>query len=176
MSPGKTRLVGNRIVVQFQILTGKQAGTTWVARRFPVQIGRSPKADLCLNEEGVWEQHLVIHLRPDSGFEAVVPEPALASVNGQPFRQAALRNGDVVALGALQVRFGMSPTRQRSLRFRELLTWFALAVLSLGQGVLIYWLGGICWSLESPRRWRARWPPPYRFRLIDERIFSARLG
>lgn len=128
-------------MVQFQILTGKQAGATWVARRFPVQVGRSAKADLSLNEEGVWEQHLVINLRPDSALEAVVPEPALASLNGQPFREAVLQNGDVVALGALQVRISMSPTRQRSLRSRELLTWIALGLLSLGQVALIYWLG-----------------------------------
>jgi hypothetical protein len=128
-------------VVQFQILTGKQAGTTWVARRFPVQIGRSANADLCLNEEGVWEQHLLLNLRPDCGIEAVVPEPALASVNGKPFRETVLHNGDILALGALQVRFGISPTRQRSLRWREWLTWFALGLLSLGQVVLIYWLG-----------------------------------
>ncbi len=111
-----------------------------MTRRFPVQIGRSPKSDLCLDDEGVWEQHLVVNLRPDNAVEAVVPEPALASVNGKPFREAVLQNGDVLALGALELRFGISPTHQRSLRWREVLTWIALGMLTLGQVALIYWL------------------------------------
>ncbi len=127
-------------MIQFQILSGKQAGTTWVTRRFPVQIGRSAKSNLCLDDEGVWEQHLLVNLRPDHGVEAIVPEPALASINGKPFREAVLQNGDVLALGAMEVRFGISPTRQRSLGWRELLTWIALAMLTLGQVALIYWL------------------------------------
>ena len=38
------------------------------------------------------------------------------------------------------MRFGLSATRQRSLRLREALTWLALAGLCFGQVALIYWL------------------------------------
>jgi hypothetical protein len=128
-------------VLQFQVLTGKQAGTTWVTRRFPVRIGRLANSDLCLNEEGVWDQHLVVNLRSDNAVEAVTQEPALALVNGKLFNQSVLQNGDVIAMGATELRFGISSARQRSLGWRELMTWIALSLLTLGQVALIYWLG-----------------------------------
>jgi hypothetical protein len=66
---------------------------------------------------------------------------AFVAVNGQRLEQPlVLRNGDVIELGAVKLRFGLSPTRQRSLRFREAVTWIALAALCLGQVALIYWL------------------------------------
>jgi len=40
------------------------------------------------------------------------------------------------------MQFGLSPTRHRSLRLREVLTWIAFALLCLGQVALIYWLPG----------------------------------
>ena len=48
-------------------------------------------------------------------------------------------------MGAIQIRFLLGPTRQRSLRIREWLTWLASGgSLSLAQVALIYWLLG--WS------------------------------
>jgi len=67
---------------------------------------------------------------------------ALVSVNGQPAQEAVLHNGDVIALGSVRIRFALSPTRHRSLRFRESLTWLGLAALCFGQATLIYWLVG----------------------------------
>ena len=66
----------------------------------------------------------------------------MASLNHLPVRQASLRNGDLIELGAVQLQFGLSPTRHRSLRLREVLTWIALGLLCLGQVALIYWLPG----------------------------------
>ncbi len=128
-------------MVLFQILNGSKAGTSEVARRFPFRIGRSASADLCLEDTGVWDEHLEIRLRADRSVEAVVKEPALAMVNGEPVKEAVLHNGDIIGLGSLQVRFGLSPSRQRSLSVREILTWIGLALLCAGQVVLIYWLG-----------------------------------
>ena len=129
-------------MLQLKIIHGKTAGAEWVARRFPVQVGRAPEADLRLEEEGVWDRHLAIHLRPPDGFVLSVLPGAVASVNGQPVQEAILRNGDWIGLGAVKMQFGLSPTRHRSLRFREILTWVAFALLCLGQIALIYWLPG----------------------------------
>jgi pSer/pThr/pTyr-binding forkhead associated (FHA) protein len=129
-------------VIQLKILNGKQAGTEWVTRRFPVRIGRAPDAALSLEEDGIWDQHLEISLRPTEGFVLSAEPGALACLNSQPVQQAALRNGDLIELGAVKMQFGLSPTRHRSLRARELLTWIALALLCLGQVALIYWLPG----------------------------------
>jgi len=62
------------------------------------------------------------------------------AVNGQRVQEAVLRNGDLIEAGSVKMRFGLSPAPQHSLRLREGLTWFALAVLCLGQVALIYWL------------------------------------
>ncbi|HWH68982.1 MAG TPA: FHA domain-containing protein, partial [Candidatus Sulfotelmatobacter sp.] len=128
-------------MIQFQILNGKRAGTALRARRFPVRIGRSGAAEMCLDDPGVWENHLQINLRSDRAVEAVVCEPAIATVNGQPLHEAVLHNGDIIEMGSVRIRFGLRPATQRSQRLRETLTWVALAVLSFGQVVLIYWLG-----------------------------------
>ena len=129
------------LVVYFQILNGKTAGTSWTARRLPVRIGRAPGSDLCLDDPGVWDEHLEVALGPEDSFEVSVCGSALALLNGTPMRKAVLRSGDVLHLGATELRFGLSPAAQRSLRLRELLTWLALVALCLGQVALIYFLG-----------------------------------
>jgi predicted component of type VI protein secretion system len=127
-------------VIQFTILTGRKAGVSWAARRFPVRIGRSASADLQLDEEGVWDEHVEVHFRPRDGFYLETLAEALASVNGQPAQEARLRNGDEVSLGAIKLQFWLGQTEQASLRLREAFTWAAIAALCLGQVALIYWL------------------------------------
>ena len=127
-------------MIQLKILSGKKAGTAWVARRFPVRIGRSATSDLRLEESGVWDQHLQLDFDPASGLILSAQPKALATVNGQPVEQALLRNGDAIDIGSLKMQFWLSDTQQVGLRFREGLTWFAIAAISLGQVALIYWL------------------------------------
>jgi len=77
----------------------------------------------------------------DSGRIPAKAHPrALTNINGQPVQQAFLRNGDLIEVGSLKIQFWLSATRQRGLRTREFLTWFALAALCVGQIVLIYGL------------------------------------
>ncbi len=127
-------------MVELTVLAGNKAGTQAVARRFPFRVGRAAAADLCLEDTGVFEQHLEIHWAHPEGFVLTVPPPAMAAVNGHAVQQARLRNGDVIDLGSARLRFGFSAVRHRSLTCRELLTWLAFAALCLGQVVLIYWL------------------------------------
>ena len=129
-------------MLQLKILTGKRAGAQWVARRFPVRIGRAADADLSLEEAGVWDSHVEIAVDPAKGFVLSLQPGAFASINSQPVEQAVLRDGDLLELGAVKLQFSLSPTRHRSLRVREVLTWIALALLCLGQVALIYWLPG----------------------------------
>lgn len=129
-------------MVQLTLLNGKQAGTSWSVRLFPFQIGRATSCHVCCDEDGVWPEHLQISLQPSEGFFAAAPPDVIASVNGAIIQETRLRNGDIIGLGALKILFGLAPTRQRSLRWREALTWLALAALCLGQVGLIYWLLG----------------------------------
>jgi len=127
-------------VIQLKILSGKKAGSSWVARRFPIRIGRSATADLQLEDEGVWDHHLQLEFKPSQGVLLKTQPEALARVNGQPVSQAVLRNGDAIEIGCLKLQFSMSETRQAGLRFREWLIWAGIATVSLAQVGLIYWL------------------------------------
>ena len=123
-----------------KVISGKQAGTETVARRFPFLIGRSPKAALRLDDDGVWDDHLHLEVRLDEGAVMFASRDAFTAVNGYPVTEAVLRNGDIIELGAARIQFGLSPTRQSSLKLRESLTWFLLGSLGFGQVALIYWL------------------------------------
>lgn len=125
-------------MVQLKILSGKMAGTERVARHFPFRIGRSPAADLQLEEDGVWDQHVELAFDAASGFVLSTHSNALATINGHAFREVILRNGDALEIGALKICFWLAETRQTSLRLREWLTWAALVLITAGQVVLIY--------------------------------------
>jgi pSer/pThr/pTyr-binding forkhead associated (FHA) protein len=124
-------------VVQLQLLTGNRSGTIFRSTHFPIRAGREPESDLPLDDPGIWQRHFVI----DCSSEGLVLEAeaeALLSVNDALVQRAVLRNGDIITLGALKIRFSLSPVRQSSLALREWLTWIALAALCLGQIALVY--------------------------------------
>jgi FHA domain len=125
-------------MVQLEILSGKMAGVKQDARHFPFLVGRSASAHLRLEEDGVWDEHLKLAFDPAAGFVMSVPSAALVTVNGKSCREAVLRNGDELALGALRLRFWLGAPRQRSLRVREWLTWTAFGLITAAQLVLIY--------------------------------------
>jgi pSer/pThr/pTyr-binding forkhead associated (FHA) protein len=127
-------------MVQLHLQTGKQAGTSWVARRFPVRIGRSPASDLQLEEPGVWDDHFELTLDPGQGVLLAARPNALVSVNREAVQSARLRNGDSIEVGSVQLQFWLSETRQRGLRLREWFVWCLVVALSLGEIALIYWL------------------------------------
>jgi pSer/pThr/pTyr-binding forkhead associated (FHA) protein len=127
-------------MVQFEILSGRTAGTKWTARRFPVRIGREQGMDLRLEDPGVWDKHLELALIPTQGFVLQAQPDAMVMLNGQPVNHALLKNGDQVEMGAVKLRFWLSEARQRGLTLREAFFWIIVAAVSLGQVALIYWL------------------------------------
>ena len=127
-------------MVQFRVLSGKQAGRTHDVQRLPFVVGRLPTAGLSLDEPGVWDQHLQVEFEPGKGVVASVQPQALAVLNGQPLQRSVLRNGDIIQMGAVKVQFWLSPTRQKSYRFWENAIWVGLAVLCATQILVIYQL------------------------------------
>ncbi len=125
-------------MIQFQILSGKQAGSVVLAKRFPWQIGRARAADLRLEEDGIWDQHLTLALQPAQGFSLHLHPNARATVNGQSFQTIRLRNGDLIEAGPVKIQFWLSETRQAGLRLRETLTWLGLIGLCALQLAIIY--------------------------------------
>ena len=127
-------------MVQLKVLNGKKAGTVWVSRHFPVRIGRSAGIDFQLEDDGVWDQHFQLDFRPPEGFLLTGHPDARTSINGEPVQRTILRNGDTIEIGAAKIEFSLSESVQGGLRFREWLTWAAIAVISLGQIGVIYLL------------------------------------
>jgi pSer/pThr/pTyr-binding forkhead associated (FHA) protein len=116
------------------------AGTSWMARRFPVRIGRGPECDLKLDDPGVWDQHLLLQLHRAAGFSLKTAPNALAQVNGQPISEISLRNGDCIELGAVRIQFWLAPVRPGSLGLRQALTWGMIAAAVLSQIAILYYL------------------------------------
>ena len=127
-------------MVQIKILSGKKAGFSWEARRFPVRIGRSTNSDLRVEEPGVWDDHAKLSLDPAEGFVFESQTNALASINGAPTQHAALRNGDLIEIGSVKLQFWMSEAAQRGLRIREAFVWAIIGAVCLAQIALVYWL------------------------------------
>ncbi len=127
-------------MVLLKFLSGKQAGFTYEARRFPVRLGRAATAEVRSEDPGVWDNHAALELQPDKGFVLISQPEAPTLVNDQRIESLLLRNGDTLSLGSLKLQFWIGPTRQSGLRFREWLTWAGIAAITLGQVALIYWL------------------------------------
>lgn len=127
-------------MIQLKIVCGKQAGTSWVARRFPVQIGRIASSELQLEDPGVWDRHLAIEAVARKGFLLKTQPQALVRINGEPVNESWLRNGDVIELGSVKLQFWLAEAEQRRLRIGECLPWVVVVLMTLGQIALIYWL------------------------------------
>lgn len=127
-------------MVQLKILTGRQAGLACAPQQFPCIVGRSASAEVRVDEDGVWDRHLEITSDFPEGFILKTLPNCLASINGQRFERAVLRNGDIIEVGLFRMQFSLKETQQKSLRTREVLTWLSLGILSFGQIGLVYWL------------------------------------
>ena len=126
-------------MIQLDVLSGKKAGSRTVVRRFPFRVGRAPGSHLQLDDDGVWDQHFALELQ-SGGFNLAVAPNALVAVNGGPFQNQTLRNGDIITIGSAKLQFWLAAARQRGLRFRELFVWTLIITVTAAQIALIYWL------------------------------------
>lgn len=125
-------------MIQLQILSGKKAGSDIAVRHFPFCIGRHAEAGLQLNEDGIWERHLEITFERGAGFILKSRQEASILINGERVEEGSLRNGDLIELGSVQIRFWLARSPQQTMRVQETLTWAALALLFAVQIGLIY--------------------------------------
>ena len=127
-------------MIQLQVLSGKQAGANIPVHDFPFTIGRGADANARFSDAGVWDRHCEIRFRPAEAFEFAVQPDAALLVNGERTQGGVLRNGDLLELGSVRLRFWLARSRQKSLRFREGLTWAALIALFVIQAAIVSWL------------------------------------
>ena len=116
------------------------AGDNLVVRHFPFSIGRAAGNDYCLDDDGVWNQHLTVNFQSGEGFTLQTVSTALAAINEQPQTSARLRNGDIISFGAAKIQFWLAPVEQKSQRLREICLWLLLAAVTISQIALLHWL------------------------------------
>lgn len=128
------------MIVELQRRDPRRRSPASRLERFPFVVGRGP-VDLQVAEPGVWDRHFSVD-RGDACTFVLVPEAeAPVSVGGTVVRERRiLRNGDVIDCGVVQLVFRLSPTRPKSLVWREQATWiFLLALLALQLGLAFRW-------------------------------------
>lgn len=124
-------------MVQLCILSGKMAGEIIRVRHFPFGIGRAPHNDLCLDDPGVWDDHLNLKFQRREGFILKAAPDAFCAVNEEPQNSVRLRNGDIISFGSTKIQFWLAPATLRGLHLRELFFWLLLAGLTLAQIVML---------------------------------------
>ena len=127
-------------MVQLHVLSGKKNGTRVSIRKFPFRIGRAPGNHLQLDDDGVWDRHAAIQIKRKEGFYIAAATDALVTVNNARVDTTPLRVGDIFTVGSARVQFWLTPPRQRGLRVRETFVWAVIALVSLAQVALVYWL------------------------------------
>jgi hypothetical protein len=128
-------------VLQIRVISGALAGTQYVARQFPFRIGRSKAADLSIEGDGVWDEHVQIGVDDSSHSLVLTASPdSPAYVNGQLISTADLRNGDVITMGSVQLQCLLSAVHHKNLAPWEIFFWIFLAAMTLLEIRLFYWL------------------------------------
>ena len=129
-------------MVELQILSGNRTGTKFRGDHFPIHVGRAEGLDMSLNEPGVWPRHFQIGWQREGLILEAEPD-ALVIVNDTAVRRSVLRNGDIITLGSLKMRFSLSPVRQSSNVIARGMTW-------IGAGSALPRPGGAGLSAASP--------------------------
>lgn len=83
------------------VLTGSARGTTLMVHTLPVELGRSPEADLVLDDDSVSRRHAVLRGGRDSLQVEDLGSSNGTSINGNPMVGAlSLLDGDLVSFGS----------------------------------------------------------------------------
>lgn len=128
------------LMVQFEVISGKQAGLFVQARRFPFHIGRSAQSDLRLDDPGVWDDHATLLLDDNHDFIVKTGSHAVISVNSDHGESFVVRNGDSIEIGGARLRFWMAEARQSRLRSFEVMVGLTIVAVTLTQLAVINWL------------------------------------
>ncbi len=89
----------------FVALSSNLAGETWYIEQNEMKLGRTDENDLVINHRSISRNHAKILVR-DQVFTIIDLASANGvRVNGQPYGSCTLRNGDIVELGQVKLRF-----------------------------------------------------------------------
>ena len=124
-------------MICLQLLRGNSAGQVIKASRFPFFIGRSAESSLRLEEVGVSAKHAQLLCEPD-GYYIEPLDGAGVYLNQTSVQRTRLRQGDVIDLGVVRLKFWLSPVRQPGLVMSEAVTWTLLGLSIAAELWLIF--------------------------------------
>ena len=128
-------------VIELTVMSGPDLGRRLRASTLPVRVGRSTDADLQLMGPGVWDHHFALLPTPEGRIGIRVTGDARVAVCSEAIREAPLRNGAILEVGGILVRFGISDEDQRPLKWRERWAWMMMMTVLVLQAGLIWWTG-----------------------------------
>jgi hypothetical protein len=111
------------------VVQGKQQGHSVSIDRYPFVIGKNQEAQLRLSDPGIWDNHLAIELTVGESPTIKRIGDGSISVNSDPIENATLRNGDIITIGAAQLRFNSAPAKRKSLVFQNSASWIAMILV-----------------------------------------------
>jgi len=111
------------------VVKGKQQGHSIDIKKYPFVIGKNQEAHLRLSDAGIWDDHLAIDLTPGESPTVKRMGDGSVSVNSEPIESMTLRNGDIITIGAAQLRFNSTPAKRKSLVFQNSASWIALILV-----------------------------------------------
>ena len=128
-------------MIELKIVAGPDAGRRFVSTTLPVRVGRSKEMDLVVTGPGVWDHHFDLEVTQQGRVGIRTFGGASVLVDGQAGTEAPLRNGTLLDLAGVKVRFALAPGEQRSLAWRERVFWLAAVALVGVQVGLVIWTG-----------------------------------
>jgi len=120
-------------MIQLDILSGKKAGGQTVVRHFPFRIGRAAENDLQLEDDGVWDRHLVLEFQKKEGFKLATSakRPRHRQWRTRP-KQNPPQTATTVTIGSAKLQFWLAAAQQRGLHAREFFLWALIIAVTLG--------------------------------------------
>ena len=128
-------------MIELAVVSDAAAGRRFHSDAALIRLGRQVGLEVVLVEPGVWETHAEIFRDATGAFVVRPMRQALVTINAQLTQEHRLRNGDIVGLGAVRLRFGIRPAPQRSLKVREAIIWAVTAGSALAGVAVMLGLG-----------------------------------
>ncbi|MGO9830044.1 MAG: FHA domain-containing protein [Myxococcaceae bacterium] len=86
-------------------LNGRLRGTLWTVGRSEVRVGRDPQAELSIAHRSLGEHHAKLVQTVGNDWRIQELSGNTVRVNGEAYADIPLKDGDVLELGALRLRF-----------------------------------------------------------------------
>jgi len=128
-------------MVELMVLTGPQTGVRLVVPSLPASVGRGREMGVQLTGSGVWDRHFDLLATPDGRVGVRVIGDARVVIDSVSVTERSLRNGEVLEVGGIQVRFLIDEVPQRSLAVREASVWLLALLILVLQIYLAWWTG-----------------------------------